>query len=203
MPASWLRATVATAKPIAPCSVRATQPLATDSGSLPNVEVSPAPSVGTPASNAPTYAPTRPTPYAMTIPSASMTAIAANVPSRYQLRPSPRATAFLSVPQLHSEPAMAAPYTRASNPPNPRMNPSTSSYAPGNVTSSSASAPPSWLPSCRAVAPTAMNTSNNRPMSSPNVTKLAGRRTSLRSAATKTLTRLHPARSPDDRRRES
>ena len=42
-------------------------------------------------------------------PTASMTTIAANVASMYRDRLSPRATAFFSVPQLHSEPAIAAP----------------------------------------------------------------------------------------------
>ena len=35
------------------------------------------------------------------------------------VRPSPRATAALSVPQPHSEPAIAAPYVTASSPPMP------------------------------------------------------------------------------------
>ena len=50
-----------------------------------------------------------PTPNASRSPKPTITAIAANDSSWYRLRLSPRATAALSVPQVHSEPATAAP----------------------------------------------------------------------------------------------
>ena len=67
------------------------------------------PVVDTPASAAPSSAATTPIAKAISSPIPTMSAMAANENSMYRVRPSPRATAALSVPQDHSEPATAAP----------------------------------------------------------------------------------------------
>ena len=51
---------------------------------------------------------TTPTTKAISRPTRATTAIPRNVVSMYRLRLSPRATEVLSVPQVHSEPAIAA-----------------------------------------------------------------------------------------------
>jgi hypothetical protein len=55
-------------------------------------------------------------------PTPIITAMARNVRSMYRARLSPRATALFSVPQLHSEPAIAAAKVTATSPPSPNMN---------------------------------------------------------------------------------
>ena len=77
IPASWLRASVAIAKPSAPSSMIATQPRANCSGSRPRVAASVRPLVDVPAIVAPTRAATTPIANVTTRPTAITTAIEA------------------------------------------------------------------------------------------------------------------------------
>ena len=109
IPASWLRASVATANPMAAVSVIATHPRRKCAGRASRAARSPIPEMPMPATVAPMAAAMTPTSAAKRSPTASTTPIAANVAARYRLRLSPRTTAVLSVPQVHSDPAIAAP----------------------------------------------------------------------------------------------
>ena len=81
MPASWLRARVAIAKPRAASSVTANQPRMNSRGRRPSVSASLRPVVATPATLAPTQAAPTPRTNVTVSPTATMTAIAANVRS--------------------------------------------------------------------------------------------------------------------------
>ena len=67
------------------------------------------PSSGTPAAVAPSAAAMTPTPNAATIPRIANVTTPPYPTSVYRVRLSPRATAALSVPHDHSEPATAPP----------------------------------------------------------------------------------------------
>ena len=119
MPASWLRAIVAIAYPNAAFMDIASPARANSSGMRPSVSASPMPSRETPMMVAPTAAPAIPTRNASARPMTAKIATATKPAIVYRARLSPRATAALSVPHVHSDPAMAAPYSTTSSPPMP------------------------------------------------------------------------------------
>ena len=120
MPASWLRAIVAIAYPKATFMDTPSPARANSSGMRPSASASPMPSSETPMIVAPTAAPATPTRNASTSPMMAKIATPTKPAIVYRARLSPRATAALSVPHAHSDPAMAAPYSTASSPPMPR-----------------------------------------------------------------------------------
>ena len=123
MPASWLRAIVAIANPSAASIDSASVARPNSSGSEPErVPVAHA-ARGDVEERAPNAASTTPTRNDARNPANTMMAIATNPSTVYRVRLSPRATAALSVPHVHSEPAIAAPYVTASRPPIPRTSP--------------------------------------------------------------------------------